>query len=482
MEAAQQTPSYRRYAIVGAIVLLITAWFSKGWHQCDEYYQILEFGSYKLGLTPAADLPWEFAARMRPAFQPLLVVGVYRLFQLFGSSNPFLISFVLRLLSATLFWSAVTLMLRTYRAVIRDQKLQQWYALLSYFLWIAVYDGVRFSSESWSGSFFTIGFALLMMDRSRVRTWSIVGVLFGLAFVVRFQTALLIAGIFGWALFVDKVSFKKISAALGGIVLAVVLGILIDHWFYGEWVLSQWNYFVENIVQGKAESFGVDPWYAYLLETIERGVPPTSVIYVLAPIILLVYARRDPLTWAAVPFVLGHMVIGHKELRFLFPLLGLMPVIIIRSLEMLITHRWPGLLEARGIRWSARFFWITNVIVLCVVMFKPADDQLYMYERLYHAYPDRAIFYHTGIDPFDRARPMHFYRRSEWELRGALSDTTRMTAGESFLVATITPKTVSARWPDARIVYRTLPEWTRHFNVNGWLDRTDQWFVMEVHP
>ncbi len=468
--------------MAGGLVLLITAWFSVGWHQCDEYYQILEFGSYKLGLTPPNDLAWEFGARMRPALQPLLVVVVHHLFQLFGSTDPFLITFVLRLLSAALFWRATTLMVRAFGGSLREPVLLHWFVLLSYFLWIAVYNGVRFSSESWSGSLFTIGFALLMLDRERLRTWLLAGAFFGLAFVVRFQSALLIAGIMCWAAFIDKASVRKFVSLAGGVLLALLLGIIIDHWFYGEWVISQWNYFVENIVHGKAESFGVDPWYAYFLQAIERGIPPTSLIYVLAPFVLLVFARRDAITWTIVPFIAGHALIGHKELRFLFPMLGLMPIVIVRAIDLLRRQRWPHLLDTAAIRWGVGFFWLTNLIVLAVVMFKPADDQLPMYKQLYKDYPDRISVYHTGMDPFDRARPMHYYRRAQWELKGALTDSTTITEDAPILVATIHPEGTQERWPDARIVYRALPEWVSRFNVNGWLDRTDQWYVLEVRP
>ena len=55
-----------------AVVTLVTAWFSETFYFPDEHYQILEFMAFKLGITPAAELPWEFSARIRPWFQPLV--------------------------------------------------------------------------------------------------------------------------------------------------------------------------------------------------------------------------------------------------------------------------------------------------------------------------------------------------------------------------------------------------------------------------
>ncbi|HSS12456.1 MAG TPA: hypothetical protein VLL04_01095, partial [Rhizomicrobium sp.] len=62
----------RRSLVILAAVIVVTAWFSVLFYFPDEHYQILEFMSYKLGITPASDLPWEFHARIRPWFQPLV--------------------------------------------------------------------------------------------------------------------------------------------------------------------------------------------------------------------------------------------------------------------------------------------------------------------------------------------------------------------------------------------------------------------------
>ena len=62
----------RRSLLILAAIVLVTAWFSETFYFPDEHYQILEFMAFKLGITPAAELPWEFSARIRPWFQPLI--------------------------------------------------------------------------------------------------------------------------------------------------------------------------------------------------------------------------------------------------------------------------------------------------------------------------------------------------------------------------------------------------------------------------
>src|SRR5256885_638741 len=66
---------HRSLAILAGVTL-ITAWFSNTFYFPDEHYQVLEFAGHKLGITPVSALPWEFSARIRPWFQPLVYFGI----------------------------------------------------------------------------------------------------------------------------------------------------------------------------------------------------------------------------------------------------------------------------------------------------------------------------------------------------------------------------------------------------------------------
>ena len=92
----------KRIYIIGALVFILTAWFSVGYNQFDEHFQILEFAGLKLGLTEKENLPWEYKCMMRPALQPLIVYSGYKAISSVGITNPFVIAFFGRLLSAIL--------------------------------------------------------------------------------------------------------------------------------------------------------------------------------------------------------------------------------------------------------------------------------------------------------------------------------------------------------------------------------------------
>ncbi len=87
----------RRSLMLLAAVTLVTAWFSVTFYFPDEHYQILEFMGFKLGITPPAELPWEFSARIRPWFQPLVYFLIAKPLMLAGVKDMFVIAFILRL-------------------------------------------------------------------------------------------------------------------------------------------------------------------------------------------------------------------------------------------------------------------------------------------------------------------------------------------------------------------------------------------------
>lgn len=89
---------------LGLLFFVMAAYFSVGFHHPDEHFQILEFANYKLGNSPASDLPWEFNAEIRQALPVAIVVCVYRFFEIFGLENPFFIAFVLRLIVVLAGW------------------------------------------------------------------------------------------------------------------------------------------------------------------------------------------------------------------------------------------------------------------------------------------------------------------------------------------------------------------------------------------
>ncbi len=471
----------KRVYLIGAVILLTTAIFSKGYHHFDEHFQILEFASLKLGLTHEEDMPWEYFFSMRSAIQPAIVVCAYRIINWFTLPDPFLLTTLLRIISALLSLATILLFIETFQRQITSQKLKQAFLWLSFFLWFTIYSNVRFSSENWSGNIFMIGLCLSVGNFKRKSVhFLFIGFVLGLAFLFRYQTGFLIAGLVLWLLCIQKDKILHLVSLLVAIGLVTAGGILIDRWFYDEWTFSIWNYFDQNILQNKAAGFGVEPWWYYLKEVILNTIPPFSILYVSTTFTFFLLYPKHIITFCIAPFLLVHFIIGHKEVRFLFPLVNYLPFIVIMALQVINNYQISKL-RLRTFQVFAWAFTIVNLILLLVVMFRPADGLISLYQKLYYNYKSPTILYYTDANPYLRILNIHFYKQPDLEVTriSSVTDIKRKNYYK-ILFSTDHPEQLIGNENNWRLVYSTLPEWIKKFNFNHWQDRTRFWYVYEL--
>src|SRR5260221_10585061 len=192
-----------RWAAVSLLLIVVTCYFSYGFFQFDEYYQITEFVSYKLGKTPPAELAWEFHQQIRPWTQPAIYYAAARAAMAAGIENPFTLSLLFRAISGLCGWAAIVSMMLSARVFFADRGVRRMAGVALAPLWLVPYLAVRTSSESLSGDFFAIGVALLVLGSSaaegRGRRFPIASLLaagfcFGFAFDFRYQIAFAAAG------------------------------------------------------------------------------------------------------------------------------------------------------------------------------------------------------------------------------------------------------------------------------------------------
>jgi phosphatidylinositol glycan class B len=310
----------RRSLLILTLVTIVTAWFSVTFYFPDEHFQILEFMGLKLGITPAAELPWEYQARIRPWFQPLLYFLIVSPLRALGLQDMFTLVFVLRLLTGLFSVAALALFARAILGTIEGEAEKRSFVRYLPFFGFLPYLFVRTSSETLSAAFFALGLAVALRGRS-IRFLALSGLLCGLAFEARYQTAMLGLGLFAWLAIIARVRALGLLAFVGGGVVALGIGALADRWGYGAWVFPPWNYFQVNIVQGIAAiQFGREPVFAYLYLLPAQLFFAITLVLMAAMIAMWLRNSRHPLTWATLPFVLLHVAVAHKEARFLFPL------------------------------------------------------------------------------------------------------------------------------------------------------------------
>jgi GPI mannosyltransferase 3 len=486
----------RAMLAAAAIVSVVSAWFNQGFFSHDEHFQILEFAWYKLGRTPAAGLAWEFGAQMRPALQPFLAAALFRVLDALGWFTPFFAEFLLRLASGLLgLWISLELCIRVLPWV-RDASLKRLLLPGMLFLWFLPYTHGRFASENWGGLLFFAGLCLLLdaaeaanTTGAMVRT-AVAGLVWGCAFYCRYQIGLAIAGAGLWLLFIRRDKMRLVALLAASFLLTCALNTALDHWLYGAWVITPYNYFHENVVEGKAATFGTQPWWFYLVQMLALLVPPFSIALVALLVAGVWVSRRNVLVWAVVPFVLGHSVLGHKETRFLVPVTYALVPLLVLAVDNLPSLRarvaaWPRRAVA-AIVWS---FVALNTVALLVMMFKPSSETAIVYRWLYEQSRKEPLVLYTGsLLPYSMgAYELGFYRPEQVtvkrvgnveELRAAIAS----GGGRVFLFQpSLRPPLWAAQNQIACApVVRTLPAWVSRINVNNWTSRMYVWSVYSL--
>lgn len=322
-----------KWVLILGGILAVTAVMSLDFYQGDEHFQILEFVNYKLNRIPATLLPWEFHEQIRPWLQPTVYYLAAKAAIKVGITDPFILATGFRLMSGFFAWVMLSsMMFLSYHFFSEPSRRRASVYLLSLLCFLP-YMFVRTTSESWSTSFCFLGYALLLLGSTKrdgeKRDFPnglllTVGLLWGLAFEFRVQTAFLILGFLAWMFFMA--SKTRLSSVLGillvlcGMTVSIALGTLADWWGYGQLTFVPWNYFYQNIVNNVAANFGTLPWWGYFLIVNNNVIAFVGIPLTVGTLIAWVRFPKHSLTWGSLLYFLAHVAVAHKEARFMFAL------------------------------------------------------------------------------------------------------------------------------------------------------------------
>jgi len=255
---------------LAVIIYGITAWNSHGFFYPDEHYQVLEFAGLKLGINEPWNLSWEYHEQIRSSVQPALAYVIIQLCNCLGLNDIYDQVVVLRLLTAVLALLSVSFFVKT---VLTNNYIKQsrLYIFFSYFLLFIPFLSVRFAAETWGGLLLLIPTALLL-QKNKPKPF-IIGLLFGLSFVFRFQMAISIVGILLWIYMIRKENLNYLFKICISGLLVVSLATCIDAWFYGEFVFTPWQYFSATLFDNDLPRFHETPFYRYPIDIIIAFTP-----------------------------------------------------------------------------------------------------------------------------------------------------------------------------------------------------------------
>lgn len=321
---------------LAVITFVITAIESHGYYHGDEHYQIIEFSGIKLGTHSSDDLAWEFKKQIRPSLQPTICYFILKSSQLLGVDNPYSQAQILRISTAILALLIIQFFIKRTEHRIQNKKIRIYYHLLSYFLWFIPLLNVRFSSETWSNLFFILSISIYLNTKKNIKKYFLLGICLGLSFLFKYQISFAIIGFMAWSIIIDKIPVKQLLIVSISFLTIFLLGFILDSWFYGNTVLTPWNYFYTNIVENVSSNFGTQPWYYYPIKTILStgfivGIP------IFISLVLFIHKKpRNIFVWCLLPYITIHLIIPHKEERFLFFILYFVPFILIYIYQLYI--------------------------------------------------------------------------------------------------------------------------------------------------
>lgn len=480
---------YRNVSLISLLIFILTAWFSIGYHHPDEHFQILEFANYKLGGTPLADLPWEYHSQIRPALPVFIAFCLFKVFGFIGISDPFLLAFLLRLITAVIAWRILQKLAIYVSASFQTEGGKKIFFALIFLLWFMPYISVRFSSENLAAIAFLIALYKIIKFKEYERREQFLALIFagfllGLSFYFRFQMGFAIFGLTAWLIFIEKLNWKFFFVLFFGGLLSVAICILIDFWFYGIWVLTPVNYFTANIVEDIASKWGVTPWWDYFYLFFIQGIAPISIPLLIFFFVGVFRKYKSVFLWCFVPFLIAHFMVGHKETRFMFPMIFSFIYLCAVGIDYFIsTQKW---VKVRMI--VLYLLVIVNVPFLLYRSFSPARELISYQEFLYDFAEDKEIELVCMEQEIYRTVEMNiwFYRSHnvhclvvENEI-GFDNYLQTEHPNEVYFVERKSPESDSYKGYTEETLYSILPDWVLKININDWTSRAKIWKIKKL--
>ncbi|KAH9945859.1 Alg9-like mannosyltransferase family-domain-containing protein [Epithele typhae] len=308
--------------------------------QPDEFFQSLEVAHH--AVFGYGHLTWEWVASrpIRSIVYPALNVAVYRLLSALDLDSTSALVWAPKVLHGLLAAATDISLLSLARRLAGERYVETafYLSLSSFFHGLSLSRSLSNSAET---ALTTVALAQFPWDTARSAwktdlSWSLLFA--GVACAVRPTNAIIWTYMFAFLLWglrtrLGDVAFVLVRGCFAGAVIAASI-FLLDSWFYGEPTFTPLNFLLTN-ASSVSLFYGSSPWHYYL----SQGIPVLCFpIVIWAGDGLSLAARRSsptPIKVAAglVAWTISvYSLAGHKEWRFLHPLLPLVHVLAAKSL------------------------------------------------------------------------------------------------------------------------------------------------------
>lgn len=215
---------------------------------------------------------------------------------------------------------------------------------------------------------------------------------------------------------------------------ALVLGFtfMLDRLIYGSWVFVPLNFLKFNLLSSGGDYYGTHVWHWYFTQGF------TVMLFTFLPFVVYgtVLSRQWKLSGAIAWVLLIYSVLGHKEFRFVLPVLPIALMFSGYSLATMRESKWSKNSKKRSakLQWSVLFLLATNIpmaIYMSMVHQRGTEDVMnYLSKEAANGNVSRILFltpchatpYYSTLH---RELPMHFLDCTPSDEKGVLDESDR---------------------------------------------------------
>lgn len=456
---------------ISALIHILCAYFSTGFYHFDEHFQILEFLNFKQGGISAEELTWEYERMVRPWLQVYIYYFTIIPFKFLGIDSPFSQALIIRQFTGLIGFISVLKFQGLLKYYFDNKVFRKWAIILLHFTWFIPYLHIRPSAEGLGLSFFCLGLTYFLKSYYKNKYYySIAGGFFlGLSYGVRYQLAVAVAVLWFWAIYNYPKKVKQHTFSALSILAIIILGVLVDYFGYGVWTFAPYNLYLANFVDGILSAHGESPIYAYILLSLKGGIFPLALVFLISSAWAFYKRLNNPFVCSMLAFFLFHTIIGHKELRFIFPMLFFTPLYLLFFIE----DNLGKLKKYKAVSIFGLFLIIINFVALTTVSFKAANSYVDFHKYIYESEINH--FYSKDYDPFSNTKlTYNFYKKQNLTIDVIENkELASLQAPYHLLLHRGAGYLELTSRENCRLLYSNYPTWLiRYFNVGNWASRS----------
>lgn len=306
--------------LAGLLARVLLPFYCHGFRWDDEHWQVIEPANHLIHGVWSITTEWREG--LRSWIYPWLVSLPMRAAEALGVRDALGISVAARIAHGLMASVSIIIIYSAVMAMAGPRS-KRWAVAAAWMtaLWpFAIYCGFHTQGEMTGALFVLLGVAAPALISRESLAYSVSGVAFGVALMLKIDVAVAGLGYGLWQLLHLRIR-RAFWLAIGAAPLAALIG-LVDRLTWGTWFHSVLGHAHANLVEGVGNQWGVSPWYQHIIYYFDiNGVPGLLAAILAIPL----WRNLPPLlraTWFTNAFFVAvYAAIPHKEKRFLAPLL-----------------------------------------------------------------------------------------------------------------------------------------------------------------